>query len=473
MHAVVLFGREGVVMKKKRSTQRGQALILVALAVVGLVGFTALAIDGGNIFSDRRHSQNASDTAAYAAALAYIRTPAGNWKQFGIDRAADNGYSAADGVSEVDVYKCDELDPPLTVNGYTHTCRGLPAGANPADYVYVHIKSLVKLYFAPVIGWRQVNNHTDAVVLAAGPRDTSLFPGYAIVSTMLGCPRDYHHDPFTVTGNSGTTVVNAGILVNSNCTYPQPAYDQGGSSEVTTSDGVCVVGRAESTNTNPPPTSGNCEPVPYDIYTLPNPLCDNYDDGIIFDDPNSPGNYIARPGRYGPSFDYDSIVDRNPSATLKLQKGIYCFYDGIELHSTWYITTDLNGNGEHDSQQEGVFFFVPEGDVTFNGSSEVHLHAIDTTDDGFPEDYVNYLIYVPPSNDNNIYITGANGSNYTGTILAPESYIRLNGGSGTVGLESQIIGKAVAIEGNGTLHITYDAGNNPTTTYNPSLTGIE
>ncbi len=446
-----------------KTTQRGQALVLIALAIVGLVGFAALAIDGSNVFSDRRHSQNASDTAAYAAALALTRAEA-NWKDFGMDRAISNGYDPADGVSEVDVHLCSEL--PQTVNGYTLTCKGLPTGADPARYVHVHIKSMVNLYFAPVIGWRNVTNHTDAVVLAAEQQDTSFFPGYAIVSTMLGCPQ-YNHDPFTVAGNSGTTIVNAGILVNSSCTSPQPAYDQYGSSSMETDTGVCVVGGAQYTDTIPPPTT-DCSPIDVSLYTLPNPTCSK--EGNIVD---KGSYYEASAGNYGPGYAFDSIDDVTPSGTLRLQKGIYCLHDGIRLNSTWNITTDYNNNGQHDSFSEGVFFFVPGGGITFNGSSYLNIRAVDSTAQGFPEQFVNMLIYVPPTNHADISITGSNGSEFTGTILAPTSYINLNGGSGTVGLDSQIIGYAVAIEGNGNLNIHYEAEDNATTTYNPSLQGIE
>jgi uncharacterized membrane protein len=53
---------------KNKITERGQALILLVFAVVGLLGFTALAIDGGMIYSDRRIAQNAADAAAVAGA---------------------------------------------------------------------------------------------------------------------------------------------------------------------------------------------------------------------------------------------------------------------------------------------------------------------------------------------------------------------------------------------------------------------
>ncbi len=58
---------------KTKLQEKGQALVIIALAAVSLFGFTALAIDGSRVFSDRRHAQNAADTAALAAALSKIR----------------------------------------------------------------------------------------------------------------------------------------------------------------------------------------------------------------------------------------------------------------------------------------------------------------------------------------------------------------------------------------------------------------
>ncbi|MEJ2303473.1 MAG: Tad domain-containing protein [Anaerolineales bacterium] len=48
------------------SSERGQALILLVFAAVALLGFTALAIDGGMVYADRRHAQNAADAASLA-----------------------------------------------------------------------------------------------------------------------------------------------------------------------------------------------------------------------------------------------------------------------------------------------------------------------------------------------------------------------------------------------------------------------
>ncbi len=74
-----------------KATEKGQALILIALAAVGLFGFPALAIDGSRAYSDKRNAQNAADSAALAAALGYSR---GNvdYIQSAADRATSDGY---------------------------------------------------------------------------------------------------------------------------------------------------------------------------------------------------------------------------------------------------------------------------------------------------------------------------------------------------------------------------------------------
>jgi hypothetical protein len=168
------------------------------------------------------------------------------------------------------------------------------------------------------------------------------------------------------------------------------------------------------------------------------------------------------------------------AGTLKLQPGLYCVNEGISFNSTWNITTDVDGDG-HDSG-EGVFFYVPDGDVTFNGNSTVHIHAVGAPLAGFDSMYLNYLIYVPPSNQNStITITGSDGSSFTGTVLAPASHIKLSGGSTTSGgvddgrviVDAQIIGFTMAIEGNGTLDIIYNQSNNGVTTEKPNLSTTE
>lgn len=57
-------------MKRKLATimrsEEGQSLIVIAVVMIGLIALMGLAIDGGNLFLQRRNAQNAADAAALA-----------------------------------------------------------------------------------------------------------------------------------------------------------------------------------------------------------------------------------------------------------------------------------------------------------------------------------------------------------------------------------------------------------------------
>jgi uncharacterized membrane protein len=52
----------------KRLSQKGQSLVIFAVALAGLLALLALVIDGGLIYSHRRTAQTAADAAALAGA---------------------------------------------------------------------------------------------------------------------------------------------------------------------------------------------------------------------------------------------------------------------------------------------------------------------------------------------------------------------------------------------------------------------
>lgn len=48
--------------------ERGQAIVLMVLLFIALLGIVALAVDGGRLYLERRSAQNAADNAALAGA---------------------------------------------------------------------------------------------------------------------------------------------------------------------------------------------------------------------------------------------------------------------------------------------------------------------------------------------------------------------------------------------------------------------
>jgi len=92
---------------------RGQTLVLVALALVVLFGMAALALDGGNVYLQRRQMQTAADAAALAAARALCLDPTADWVQVGNDLCLANGADPlgrdddGDGVGDHPDNPCD------------------------------------------------------------------------------------------------------------------------------------------------------------------------------------------------------------------------------------------------------------------------------------------------------------------------------------------------------------------------------
>ena len=78
----------------RRGGERGQVLVIFALALVGIVAMTGLVLDGGDTFVRRRDQQNVADQAAMAAGYAYgISGTAGAAAAAAWSTAAANGYT--------------------------------------------------------------------------------------------------------------------------------------------------------------------------------------------------------------------------------------------------------------------------------------------------------------------------------------------------------------------------------------------
>jgi hypothetical protein len=453
-----------------KKSEKGQALVIIALAAVGLVAFTALAIDGSRVFSDRRHAQNAADTAALAAALAKIRTPdyppnppgAPDLAAIaaGLDRAASNGYQT-DADSDVQVHICDEagLNPP---------CQGLPALADPSEYIQVVIRLTTNTTFARIIGRPTVPSIVTAVARAKPGSNSPLIDGMALAAMS-------EHDPDALLGNGNIVldVIGGGVFVNSDAA-PCPGGAMG------------VVGNGTY---NAP------------VFALVGELCQsglpNIDEGLVqptghipalgdIDPPNITctgtaglsGNTFM-PGTYG-------NIDI-PGGTYNFADGNYCFTGGVNVHgnttlninnASFLITSgefvsNANGafnctnllvhidggsgmhfNGGSEINCAGVTFFASTGTVTWNGGVTNTLSAPGGGD------YANLLIYMPSTNSSALTINGNSDNTLTGSIIAVASPISITGNSGTVAgsflLSSQIIGYTVDVGGNGTVEINYD-----------------
>jgi hypothetical protein len=143
-----------------RIGQRGQALPIIALAVIGLAAFIGLATDAGILFTHVGHLRRAVDTAALAAA-----------NQFREDQPLSELREAAEAMirlnmpnvdlTEVIVQRC-EAKP-----GDPSFCPDVAGGEDPRKLVRVEAKANVTLAFMPIIGFGTVEIKADAISEAA------------------------------------------------------------------------------------------------------------------------------------------------------------------------------------------------------------------------------------------------------------------------------------------------------------------
>ncbi len=449
-------------MYKTTNSERGQVLVIVALAMIGLIGITGLAIDGSMVLMDRRHAQNAADTAVLAGALAYIQecglsdcdtvaeieAAEAAMQVAAFDRAGSNGYTGDLIRSEVTAHKCDSAGA---------SCAAPYAGQG--EYIQVVIDSHLDTFFARIVGVPKLHNQVQAVSLADDDDSGPLADESAIVAfapTGKGCSGEF------IVGGSGTvTIEGGGIFVNSDNTLDDldsttcGAFAQDGCK--TTLDfidggGITSVGNINLNKSCP----GNLEgPMvegssPMDFppeIDIPVPAECGFGGAVVNDKGSktstlSPGSYVNFPPKAAKE---DNIF---------LEPGNYCV-DDIK------VSSKINIDGEN------VFIYVKSGGAfDFSGGTI----TIDAPDDG---DYKGYLTYVvpPESGFTNCKINGNTTYQFTGTILAPYCNITINGGSDPDGYHSQILGYTIKLNGDNKLYIIYDPGENGEAVL-PPLIGI-
>ena len=155
-----------------RGLQRGQAMVLIALAFVGLAAFIGLTVDAGILFSDIGHLRRATDAASLAAANQFRegRTPP-ELSAMANELLIINGLSPSGVVAKI----CDlsNLPGPPLYPAY-HDPTLCPGGVYPPTPGEPFIKEVrveavlpVNFAFLPIIGWNTVNISANSVSQAA------------------------------------------------------------------------------------------------------------------------------------------------------------------------------------------------------------------------------------------------------------------------------------------------------------------
>ena len=161
--------RYPAVINPQDREERGQVIVIFALALVALVGMVGLVLDGGSAFAQRRSEQNAADLAALAAANDLIvNQGSADWLTTARTIAEENGFKH--GVDDV------------TVDVTCWNCPGQALDASVSGVqVQVDISAKHRNNFAGVMGMSTWDVSATARS-KTGWQDTGIGPGPFIVS---------------------------------------------------------------------------------------------------------------------------------------------------------------------------------------------------------------------------------------------------------------------------------------------------
>jgi len=463
-------------MKQHKIMERGQALILIALAAIGLVAITALAIDGSAKFSDRRHAQNAADASALTAALL---------KSNGADTDQDDVCSTVSGASNSTF--CVNLittawtrasengydgNIPNSVDVYTPPISGPYTGNSM--YVQVVITSYIDTFFARVIGISQTRNIVEAVALAANPR--SLADGAMIIS--------YDPDPgcssgvgsgggsVDVSGSSTVNLYGGGIFMNSDetCGYSAPncpTLNITGGAGISTVGGDNIDQACQTANEfyNQDPIA-----IPDDIYWPDVPAECNIAptaDYLGVDTSDNKGEWLIHPGYYETFPQADLVANRQH---IYMASGVYCIDPGGSSHNfdlSWSPVDFVSLNGSTDPLKNkyqgynptGVTLYIKSGGgFSINANNPTLLDASTSPS----SDYQGYLIILEGSHTSieDCSISGGADIDINGLIFAPYCDITVNGtSSSTAVINAQLIGWDIKIDGGAGINFHYNPSN--------------
>ncbi|MBI2333779.1 MAG: hypothetical protein HYU84_16775 [Chloroflexi bacterium] len=398
----------------KKIKENGQAMILIVFAIIGLIGASALAIDGTNAFIDSRRADTAASAAALTAAL--TRIEGGNWRAAALATAAANGYNN-DGVTNT-----VELNTPPLSGPY----------AGDSEYIEVILTSHLQTYFGVVIGIPTITSVAHVISQSKPSELGEMFPGYALVSLAphSKCESGQRRIAFWIHSEATINFVGGGLFVNSD--NPKCAFWSFGSGSVRVQDAsrITVVGGADIQKPKlitPFPIETGTAPIPYPPpYKMPQASCGSKTAKIDEDTGEmTSGNWD------------EGIFP--PEGVTILGQGTYCLQDDFIVKEGQV----LQGNN--------VLIVMEQGNIKISGYAEIDLSA--------PKNGRNagLLIYMPIDNHGLIELNGSDDSKFMGTILAPGAEVRLNGLDSIQGAayHSQIIAYTIEVDGNDSIEINY------------------
>ncbi len=487
--------------RKNRPTESGQILVILALALIALLAFTALAVDISMVFSDRRYDQSVADTAALAGAekvaeIMRTRVPKVDITNFD---CVDEKWSNEDSWVAPKWLKDPSQVPPMdqvpnvfaaaiTRAATNNVTLAELADTSPDHGVALRCNNSTKEIEVKVLV-SGITRSSFAHLIFNGPLRNTVT---AISKIGVGQPFSYGNSILALNdichGKIGGMDFNGTVNIytyNGGGIFSNQCMAAPGSSATVR---VCDGDPGEPCNcdemagaigyiSNTKPINGDICPAmvqadrPVPRQTLDFNGCDVYngDPGQTL---NIKGDTTISPGKYS------KISASGSGINLKLEPGLYCIADSFDV--TGGTIESLGGSGAEkqcmpeDTNCGVTIFMLNNGKnnqtLTLIGNSGVHLSAAVSEKNllgiAAPKPKVGLLIATQdyPSTDRytgEIHLGGDSGGLYLGMIFNPYGTLKVSGNPTaqtppSFGFTS-MIADSITFSGNVTVEARYDA----------------
>ncbi len=400
---------------KAKSFERGQAMVLIILAIVGIFGFAALAVDLGQMFAARRAAQNAADAAALGAAYDAV---AGSLDpvtaiNLGYDLAFANGYN-----NDLETNWVEINNPPIG-GPYCDICNDVAGLEYYQAKITVHLRPIFaqlvykgaqEVTVEAIAHARTFDSATagDAVLsLDRQSQDSMLFNGTTKVKVDGGNIRS--SGGMTKTGSSG------GISVTN-----------GGKVYYGMDDGFY----GHSGPFNPKPE----EDKPYVITGMQDPTCPTAGEAATWGTVNGVKHAVFDDVDY---YYYPSGLSVNT-----LPKGIHCVRGGI---------------GKGDYSGKGILIVLLTGGIKQTGNDSFDFRAATDIKDRNGTQWGGMVMYVPASNTSELNFGGNSEAYLQGVLYAPGAFCDIGGNPDNKGYHTAIICDTIRYHGTPDVSILYNS----------------
>jgi hypothetical protein len=386
--------------------EQGQAIVIMAFIMIGLLAFLALAIDGGNTFVERRRAQNAADAGALAGARTlWIQRTQGNEFEStvlqSINAAAEaNGVEDTDGApgnhinANVEAFYTDREGVDLPGSIEVGALGVIPPGA---EGIRVIAQREFTGFFTNLIGRPDLAADAAAIAVIVPPKGCGDF---AIFAGCVDCA------PNTLKTTGSSITINGGGLHSND-----DIHIGGGGQGIEINDGFIEYDSDCKGCDNKVETNNGATPTQTDPYDMP---------------------------------ELWQIEDFRPGGTAATQAGAQYHYvngnlNALDGDGLYYVTGEIKLHAPI-----GNVTLVAEGQIEATGSANIHT---------FRQDWP--LLFTTSSNSSQgaIKISGSDAQ-WTGFLYAPNGLVTISAASNST-MQGAIYANEVDLSG-ANIFINYD-----------------